>query len=89
MRKHKRLWDAYCFPGFSAEHTLSGIFGDPRARVIGLKRRGKKLFVAPVVASIIPTTTAKPAEFATCPVETCAFIWKWRSAESLVEGVGK
>jgi hypothetical protein len=54
MRKHKRLWDLYRFPGFSPEHTLSGIFGDPRARVIALKRRGKKRFVAPVVESTIP-----------------------------------
>ena len=89
MQKHKRLWDPYCFPGFSPEHTLSGIFGDPRAQVIGLIRRGKKQFVAPVAASIVPTTTGKPAEFATCPVAICAFIWKWRSAESLVEGAGK
>ena len=89
MRKHKRLWDLYHFPGFSPEHTLSGIFGDPRAWVIGLLRRGKKLFVAPVAASIIPTTTGKPAGFATCPVEKCESIWQWRSAESLVEGAGK
>jgi len=76
MQKHKRLWDAYHFPGFSPEHTLSGIFGDPRARVIVLIRRGKKLFVAPVASSIIPSTTGRPAGFAICPVQTCAFIWK-------------
>ena len=89
MRKHKRLWDLYQFPGFSPEHTLSGIFGDPRSRVIGLIRRGKKLFAASVAASIIPITTGKPAGFATCPVEKYGFIWKWRSAEWLVESAGK
>jgi hypothetical protein len=68
---------------------LSGIFGDPRARVIGLIRRGKKLFVAPVAAFIIPTTIGKLAEFATCPVERYGFISKWRSAELLVESAGK
>ena len=62
MRKPKRLWDLYHFPGFSPEHALSGIFGDPRARVIGLIRRGEKLFGAPVAAPIIPTTTGKPTE---------------------------
>jgi hypothetical protein len=89
MRKHKRLWDLYHFSGFSPEHILSGIFGDPRARVIGLIRREKKLFVAPVAAFIIPTTIGKLAEFATCPVERCGFISKWRFAELLVESAGK
>jgi hypothetical protein len=89
MRKHKRLWDLYHFPGFSPEHILSGIFGDPRARVIGLIRRGKKLFVGPVAAFIISTTIGKLAEFATCPVERYGFISKWRSVELLVEGAGK
>ncbi len=89
MRKHKRLWDLYCFPGFSPEHRLSGIFGDPRSLVICLIRRGKKLFVAPVAAPIIPTTTEKPAKSATCPVERCGFTWKWRSAEWLAESAGK
>jgi hypothetical protein len=89
MQKNKRLWDLYRFPGFSPEHTLSGIFGDPRVRVMGLIRRGKKLFVVPVADSIMPFTTGRSAWFATCPVGRCVFIWKWRFAESLVEGAGK
>jgi hypothetical protein len=89
MRKNKQLWDLYRFPGFSPEHTLSGIFGDARARVIGLIRKGKKLFVVPVAASIIPSTTGKSAGFGTRPVGRCVFIWTWRFAESLVEGAGK
>jgi hypothetical protein len=89
MQKHKRLWDLYRFPGFSPEHNLSGLFGDPRARVLGLIRRGKKRFVAAVAASIIPTTIEKPAEFATCLVERCGFFSKRRSVEWLAEGAGK
>jgi hypothetical protein len=89
MRKHKRLLDLYRFPGFSPEHILSGTFGDPRARVIGFIRRGKKQFVVPVAASIIPPTTGKSAGFATCPVERYGFIWRWKSAGSNVEGAGR
>ena len=89
MRKHKRLWDLYRFAGFSPEHNLSGIFGDPRGRVIALTRRGKKRFVAPVVGSTTPSTTGKSGGFATCPVERCGFIWQWRFAAFLVEGAGK
>ena len=89
MQKNRQLWDLYRFPGFSPEHTMSGIFGDPRARVISLIRKGKKLFAVPVAGSIIPSTTGRSVWFATCPVARCGFIWKWRSAESLVEGAGK
>jgi hypothetical protein len=68
---------------------MSGIFGDPRARVMGLIRRGKKRFVGLVAAFIIPFTTGKSVGFATCPVGRCEFIWMWRFAESLVEGAEK
>ncbi len=89
MRKHRRLWDLYRFPGFSPEHIVSGIFGDSRARVIALIRRGKKQFAAPVAAFIAPITIENHGGFATCPAETCGFIWMWRSAGSRVEGAGK
>ena len=89
MRKPKRLWDLYRFPGFSPEHTVSGIFGDPRARVIALIRRGKKRFAVPAGTFIAPITIGGPAEFETCPAETCGFIWRWRSAVLRVEGAEK
>jgi hypothetical protein len=41
-QRRRRLWDAYRFPGFRPEQTVRGIFGDPKARVITLKRRSKK-----------------------------------------------
>ena len=37
----RRLWDAYRFPGFQPSPTVTGIFGDPHARVITLTRRSK------------------------------------------------
>jgi hypothetical protein len=45
MRKHKRLRDVYRFPGFSPQSIVKGLFGDPRALVIKLRRRGEKRFV--------------------------------------------
>src|SRR5258708_22303191 len=41
-KRRRRLWDTYSFPGFRPEPTVSGIFGDPKARLITLKRRSKK-----------------------------------------------
>jgi hypothetical protein len=44
MKKHKRLWDVYRYPGFIPAAIVHGLFGDPRALVIKLRRRGKKRF---------------------------------------------
>ncbi|MBI4490985.1 MAG: hypothetical protein HY694_18030 [Deltaproteobacteria bacterium] len=52
MRKYRRLWDTYGFPGFRPSSAVQGIFGDPKARVICLHRRGKKLPVEPVATSV-------------------------------------
>ena len=40
-RRLRRLWDTYSFAGFRAQPTVRGIFGDPKARVITLRRRSK------------------------------------------------
>jgi len=34
-KRQRRLWDAYAFPGFRPQSTVRGVFGDPKARVIG------------------------------------------------------
>src|SRR5580692_12325879 len=49
-KRSRRLWDTYSFPGFRPEQTVRGIFGDPKARVITLKRRSKKRLVDVAVA---------------------------------------
>lgn len=41
--KHARTLRAlFSFPGLAPRHTLIGIMGDPQARIVKLKRRGKK-----------------------------------------------
>jgi hypothetical protein len=42
MHKINQLEDIYRFPGFRPLHTLKGLFGDPKARIVVFKRRGKK-----------------------------------------------
>jgi hypothetical protein len=44
MAKFKKLYDLYRFPGFIAEPRIRGVFGDPRAVVVTLRRRRKKLY---------------------------------------------
>ena len=86
MARYRRLWDTYRFPGFRPLHTVRGIFGDPKARVIRLVRRGKKLLVECVVFPIARSTTGRFDEFGICPAGMCAFIWRWRSEGFTAEG---
>ena len=46
--RRRSLLDSYRFDGFAPERRIKGRFGDPRAYVIGLKRRRKKPFVRSV-----------------------------------------
>jgi len=64
MRKPRRLADAYSFPGFRPLATVVGIFGNPRARVLQLQRRGKKRFVASAAKPAGPSTTGRFGGFA-------------------------
>jgi hypothetical protein len=41
MRETKRLLHEYRFPGFHPAVKIKGKFGDPKARIITLKRRQK------------------------------------------------
>jgi hypothetical protein len=43
LRLRRSLRDAYRFPGFVPAQIIHGIFGNPQARVVSLKRRQKKL----------------------------------------------
>ena len=89
MRKTKRLWDAYRFPGFTPEHVVSGIFGDPKALVIKLRRRGKKRFAG---LADVRTGRFTIARFVGCgifPAGIGVFGWRWRFAEFGAEGAGR
>jgi hypothetical protein len=89
MGKKRRLLDEYRFPGYRPRSEVQGIFGDPRARVIGLKRAEKKLHAAAVEAFNGVITTRRHDEYGTCPVGMPGYIWKWKSGVSSAKGVGK
>jgi hypothetical protein len=65
MRKPRRLDDAFRFPGFRPEATVRGIFGDPKARILRLLRRGKKRPVERAGGCSELSTTARPVVCAT------------------------
>ena len=72
LPKRRRLADAYTFPGFRPLERVQGLFGDPRARLITLVRRGKKRSVASAVRRTARGTTAEPVGSGICPVPITA-----------------
>src|ERR1019366_3831302 len=81
LKRRRRLWDTYSFPGFRPEPTVRGIFGDRKARVITLKRRSKKQHAGAAVASRRAGTIARSARCAICPAATRGYLWNWRCGE--------
>ena len=88
MRK-RTLSDSYRFPSFKPKQAVSGIFGDPHARVVGLIRQGKKLSVLSAGHRIDHFTIERSSESATFPAAIPAYTWKWRYGASSVRGAGK
>jgi len=88
MEKRRRLLDEYQFPGYRPRAGIRGVFGDPRARVIQLKRRQKKRYAAVAERSIGVITTRKCVGYGTCPLEMLGFTWRWRYGEFIAGSVG-
>ena len=87
MRKDRRLIDTYRFKGYAPSEELVGIFGDPKARVIELRRKGKKRYVLYARKHQQATTITRCGEYATYRVGTYGFIWSWKYAESIAGSV--
>ena len=77
-KRKRRLWDAYAFPGFRPLPTVRGVLGDPKARVITLRRRSKKRVVGRVVEYTGVGTTDASDGSGTLLAATCASTWKWK-----------
>ena len=89
MPTKRRLIDAYRFDGFVPCEAITGVFGDPKARVIHFHRREKKLSVHSVVLRQGVITIGRSALYAISPVEIHESIWSWRYAVFTADGVRK
>ena len=86
--RKRRLWDLYRFPGFQPSSTVTGIFGDPGARVIALTRRSKKHAAERVGYRTARGTIARRAAFAICRVAIAGFTWTSRFDASIAGAAG-
>ena len=89
MRKIKQLYDTYNFPGFRAERKVAGVFGDPYAVVLRLRRWGKKRFAGPAAVRTGRSTIARFVGCGIFPAGIGVFGWRWRFAEFGAEGAGR
>jgi hypothetical protein len=87
MGKLKRLQDIYRFPGFVPSAEVRGIFGDPWAVVITLRRRRNKRAAGCADEGIAPSTTNGRAACATSRAATGGSISISRFAGSIAPGV--
>lgn len=78
MAKSRSLMDEYRIPGFYPKARVRGKFSDPKARIIDLKRRQKKLSAERVEQVTEAFMIKKPGEFGTCRVGTPRFTWSFR-----------
>lgn len=85
----RTLSDSYRFPSFKPKQTVSGIFGDPYARVVRLIRLGKKLSVVSAGDRIGHFTIERSNESGTFPAAIPAYTWNWKYDASSVRGAGK
>ena len=88
-KRLRRLWDAYSFDGFRVEPVVRGVFGDPKVRIVTLKRRSKKHRVDAVAASRWGGTTAKSGRCVTCPAGTIEYCLSWRCGASIAAAAAR
>lgn len=76
MSQFHSLRDFYSFPGFSPNATICGVFGDPYAAVITLRRRPQKHSAVNAVFPIVRSTIKPSAGSATSIAPRGVSSWK-------------
>jgi hypothetical protein len=89
MGKNRKLLDEYRFPGFRPMAKIKGVFGDPKARVITLRRTQKKQYAAVAVQCIEAITTRRREAYEICHAGMPEYIWNWKCGESNAGDAGR
>lgn len=86
MGKKKSLRDEYRFPGYSPLGRIKGIFGEPGARVITLKRIKKKRSAVIAEQFVGLITIHRNDGFEIYPAVARGYIWNWKYGELSARG---
>jgi hypothetical protein len=84
MASFTRLRDLYAFPGVVPAATIRGVFGDPYAVLVALRRRRKKRPAASVAPAIVASTINRHEESAISIAVAGASTWSVLSVGSSV-----
>jgi len=68
---------------------IKGVFGDPKARIITLRRTQKKRYAAAAERYIEAITTRRGDAYEICLVGMPEYIWNWKCGASNARGAGK
>jgi hypothetical protein len=82
MKKSRTLIELFSFPGFIANNQLEGKFGDPKIRIIELKRKKNRLYVLYVASYHIVITIKRSAMHVIVTREAIKSICGLRDEES-------
>lgn len=85
MKSARSLRELFCFPGFVAAATLMGEFGDPKARIIRLRRRKKRPCARTVATAAITVTTSASAVRATWAWPAGGYPWSSNVGASIAQ----
>lgn len=69
--------------------TVRGVFGDPKARIVSLERRSKKLRAAAAPGCRVAGTTEEFVRFGICRAGIRGCLWSSRFGEWIAEAAAK
>jgi hypothetical protein len=82
--KTKRMFaELYSFPGFRAKAKFKGVFGDPHARIVDLRRVQKKRHALSAGGVRGAFTIAESTKYAIWTAAGCESTWNSNIAESI------
>jgi hypothetical protein len=86
MKLPRTVHELFSMPGFVAEATLQGVFGDRYARVITLKRRKKPPCVPTAAIVAAAATTNALSGYAISRLPTGGYTWRLIAGASTAQG---
>lgn len=86
MKTGRSLRESFSFRGFVVAATLKGVFGDPKARIVTLRRRKKQRCARTAATAAAVATTGVCVAPATCGWLTGSCTWSSNVGGSTVRG---
>lgn len=87
MKSIRSLRELFSFQGFRANETLTGKFGDSKARIVTLVRRKKRVSALAVASHIIVTMTENSVSLAIRMQQVFGYSFIMKDAAYIAQGV--